>query len=125
MIGTSRKIRVHVHRHATDMRKSFDTLVALVREQLGADVLEGDLFLFVGADCKRSKVLFFDGTGLCLYAKRLSRGRFVAPWKWEKTEMTASELALFLEGGELIGRQVRSPAPLQRSELFLGEDAFS
>lgn len=121
MIGSSRKVRVHAHRGPVDMRKSFDTLAGVVRTQMGADVLDGDLFLFVGRDRRRAKVLFFDGTGLCLYSKRLSKGRFAAPWERDGT-MTSSELALFLEGGELLARRVE---PLTREDLFLSPSAFS
>lgn len=89
------------------MRKSFNTLAALVLE-MGQDVVAGDAFLFVGKGRRRAKVLWFDGTGLCLLAKRLERGRFAAVW--EQPELTSSELVLFLEGSEAIGRVVLSPS---------------
>lgn len=88
------------------MRKSFNTLSALVA-QLGHEVVAGDAFVFVGKGRRRAKVLWFDGTGLCLLAKRLEKGRF-AP-VWERAELTASELILFLEGSELVGRVPLSP----------------
>lgn len=122
MIGSTRRIRVHMHRAPCDMRKSFDTLAALVTSR-NLDVVSGDLFLFVGKDRKRAKVLLFDGTGLCIYAKRLSKGRFAAAW--EREEMTHSELALFLEGGELVGRMPVSPPAVTRADLFLTKSAFS
>jgi transposase len=126
MIGSTRRVRVFVNRAATDMRKAFDTLAAIVREQMKGDVLSGDLFLFVGKDRKRAKCLFFDGTGLCLFAKRLDKGRFAAPWEnGGREEMTATELALFLEGSALVGRQPLSPPALRREELFLPPTAFS
>lgn len=117
MIGSTRALRVLAFATAVDMRKSFDTLSALVIEALRRDVLSGDLFLFVGKDCKRAKVLFWDGTGLCLYSKRLEKGRFAAPWKRKTSDakepmrLTHSELALFLEGSELVGRVPLSPPP--------------
>jgi transposase len=88
------------------MRKSFNTLAALVVE-LGHDVLGGDAFVFVGRSQKRAKVLWFDGTGLCLLAKRLEKGR-LAPL-WERAELTTTELLLFLEGSALVGRMQLSP----------------
>lgn len=88
------------------MRKSFNTLSALV-SAMGHDVVAGDAFVFVAKGRRRAKVLWFDGTGLCLLAKRLERGRF-AP-VWERTELTSSELVLFLEGSELVGRLPLSP----------------
>jgi transposase len=107
VLGLSRKLRVFAYRSPTDMRKSFNTLAALVAE-LGQDVVAGDAFLFVGKGRRRAKVLWFDGTGLCLLAKRLERGRF-AP-VWEQPELTSSELVLFLEGSEAIGRVALSPS---------------
>ena len=106
------------------MRKSFDTLGAIVREPMKHDILEGALFVFVGRDRRRAKVLFWDGTGLCVLAKRLEKGRFAAPWERSKTgalEWTTSELALFLEGSELVGRVPLSPPawkPSERSVSF-------
>ena len=86
----------------------------------GHDVLGGDLFLFVGRDRKKAKVLFFDGTGLCLLHKRLSKGLFAALWRQTEglqLQLSRTELALFLEGSEAIGRIPLSPAPLERTEL--------
>ena len=57
------------------------------------------------------KVLVWDGTGLCIFQKRLERGRFASPWQedGEVVRMTPSELALFIEGCELVGRRALSP----------------
>jgi transposase len=101
------------------MRKSFDTLSVIVTNQLERDLLQGDLFLFVGKDRKRAKVLLWDGTGMCIYAKRLSKGRFTAPWLSESEgalRMTVSELTLFLEGCTLAGKVPLSPAPFTWNE---------
>lgn len=120
MIGAARGVSVYAYAEPCDMRKSFNTLGALVAEQLKHDLLEGDLFLFVSRDRKRSKVLYFDGTGVCLFAKRLDQGRFSAPWKRSKKqalEMTLSELSLFIEGSEAIGRVRLSPPLLRKRDL--------
>jgi transposase len=96
------------------MRKSFDSLALLVAEGLGRDVLSGDLFLFVSRNRRRAKVLYWDGTGLCVFAKRLERGRFAAPWErgtGQELRLTVSELTLLLEGSELVGQMPLSPAP--------------
>lgn len=74
---------------------------------MGHEVAAGDVFVFVGRGRRRAKVLWFDGTGLCLLAKRLEKGRFAA--LWEKRELTSSELVLFLEGSEAVGRIALSP----------------
>ncbi len=101
MLGLSRKVRVFAYRAPIDMRKSFNTLSALVLE-LGHELAAGDAFLFIGKRRRRAKVLWFDGTGLCLLAKRLEKGRF-APL-WERSELTSSELVLFLEGSDSVER---------------------
>lgn len=124
MIGLTRKVRVFINREVTDMRKSYDTLAGLVRQQLGADVLDGDLYLFVGKDRRRAKVLYFDGTGMCLFQKRLSSGRFPAPWEDTRAELTQSELALFLEGAKPVREVPRSPPSLTRTDMFVSPDAF-
>lgn len=106
MLGLSRRLRVFAYGVPTDMRKSFNTLSALVLS-MGHEVAAGDVFVFVGRGRRRAKVLWFDGTGLCLLAKRLEKGRFAA--LWEKRELTSSELVLFLEGSEAVGRIALSP----------------
>ena len=112
--------RVFAMGAAVDMRRGFEGLWALATQELGHDVLGGDLFLFVGRDRKKAKVLFFDGTGLCLLHKRLSKGMFAALWRQTEglqLQLSRTELALFLEGSEAIGRIPLSPAPLERTEL--------
>ena len=116
MIGLPRGLRVFMYSEPTDMRKSFNTLSALVEIEMKRDVLEGDLFLFVSRNRKRAKVLYFDGTGLCLLAKRLECGSFGAPWKQRRSELTLSELALFIEGSEAT-RHPLSPPLLRRADL--------
>lgn len=114
MIGLPRAVRIWVHREPVDMRKSFDTLAAVVRAVFEVDVLTGEVFVFVGRRRRSAKVLFWDGTGLCVLAKRLAQGRFAAPWQRRGTgalHWTMSELALFLEGSELVGRVTLSPPP--------------
>lgn len=104
-----------------DMRKGFDGLYALVKEELEEDPLSGDLFLFVSRNRIRAKVLVWDGTGLCVYAKRLERGRFARLWA-EPSEKTValshSELQLFLEGCKLVGSMPLSPPPLTRKNFL-------
>jgi transposase len=105
-------VRVFAYTLPTDMRKGFDGLYGMVQTHLGQDPLSGDLFLFVARNRKRAKVLMWDGTGLCLYAKRLEKGRFAKLWAGEDTtalELTSSELALFLEGSKLVGKVPVSP----------------
>lgn len=120
MIGVPRGVSVYAYAEPCDMRKSFDTLAAIVEQELRRDLLTGDLFLFVSRDRKRSKVLYFDGTGVCLFAKRLEKGRFSALWKTSRrhaVELTLSELALFIEGSEAVLRVPLSPPLLTKVDL--------
>ena len=120
MIGVTRALSVFAYTEAVDMRKSFNTLGALVSESLKREVLTGDLFLFVSGDRKRAKVLYFDGTGMCLFAKRLEKGKFAPVWNRKCAtglEMTPSELSLFIEGSESVGRLALSPPLLQERDL--------
>jgi len=119
VIAIPRAVRIWVHREPVDMRKSFDTLSALVREAFGVEVLAGGIFVFVGRRRRTAKVLYFDGTGVCVLAKRLAQGRFVAPWQrpgCDALVWTMSELSLFLEGSELVGRVALSPPPWSPTE---------
>ena len=114
MIGSTRQVAVWAYGAPADLRKGFDGLSGLVSQRLGQDPISGDCFLFVNATRKRAKVLLWDGTGLCIYAKRLERGRFACLWRDAAAavvQLTMSELQLFLEGSTLVGRVALSPAP--------------
>ncbi len=105
MMAMGRGVRVYAATKPTDMRKSFNTLSELVRSEMGRDPLSGELFLFTNARRTRAKVLFWDGTGLVLYMKRLERLRFAAPWTRASEGtivMSTAELQLFLEGSPLV-----------------------
>ena len=115
MLGTTRQVRVWACAEPTSMRKSFDGLHAAAKASLGRDPLDGDLFLFVARDRKQARVLYWDGTGLVVLCKRLEQGRFNAPWHGDQTTpwcLTATELALFLEGSRLPGPYAVSPPAL-------------
>jgi transposase len=104
----------------TDMRKGFDGLCALVTLGLHRNPLSGDVFLFVSRDRVRAKVLQWDGTGLCVYAKRLEKGRFARIWPEDPgapLTLTVSELELFLDGSTLVGRVVLSPPAITHFSL--------
>lgn len=114
MIGSTRSVSVFAYGQPVDMRRGYDGLSCLVTGSLSLNVLSGDLYLFVSRNRKRAKVLFWDGTGLCVYAKRLEKGRFTAVWsepEEAQLRLTMTELQLFLEGTELLGRLPLSPAP--------------
>jgi transposase len=111
MLSLPPSVRLFVARGVTDMRKSFDTLAAVVMEVVDEDPQSGHLFLFVNRRRDRLKVLWWDGSGYCLLAKRLEHGQFRvfdrAKGKAGAFELSASELALVLEGIDLRGARRR------------------
>ena len=111
MLSLPPSVRVFAARGATDMRKSFDTLAALVCDVVDEDPQSGHLFVFVNRRRNRLKILWWDRSGYCLLAKRLEHGQFriydQASDKEGGFEMTASDLSLLLEGIDLRGAQRR------------------
>ena len=91
--------RIWLAAGAPDMRRGFDGLAALVQQRLGADPFSGHLFIFRGRRGDRVKLLWWDGDGMCLLAKRLERGRFIWPATvGEAVTITAAQLGYLLEG---------------------------
>ena len=116
LIGSSRAVRVWAWPEPVDLRRGFDGLHALVRDCLRKDPLSGELFLFTNKRRTGCKVLLWDGTGLCLFVKRLEQGRFASLSRrapGEAVALTTSELALFIEGSLLVGKTALSPAALR------------
>ncbi len=114
------KASIFAYCEPTDMRKGYEGLSALVRDALGCDPLSGSLFLFTNRRRTHAKLLWFDGSGLCVLCKRLEKGRFVALWNYNETKsipLKRSELELFLEGSHLVGRFRVSPPTLCNSDL--------
>ena len=99
MIGIPGNVRVYLACGVTDMRKGFDGLAARVQTTLRLDPHGGALFVFRGRRGDLIKVLWWDGQGLCLFAKRLERGRFLWPQaKDGSVVLTAAQLSMLLEG---------------------------
>jgi transposase len=99
MIAPPSGMRVWLAAGVTDVRKGFDGLAALVQLHLGQDPFSGQLFAFRGRRGDLVKVLSWDGQGLCLYAKRMEKGRFVWPQaKDGAVSLTAAQLSMLLEG---------------------------
>lgn len=95
------QVRVHLYGQPVDARKSFDGLYALTRNALGQDPQSGHLFVFINRRATHIKVLYWDRTGFCIWAKRLEQGRFVSDWrKMRSHEMDWTSLKLLLEGIE-------------------------
>jgi len=100
--------RIFVYRGACDFRRSFDSLARMVTEELGEDPLGGDWYVFLSADRKKVKILFWDADGYALWYKRLETGRFVMP-AGEDASIDRTALVHLLEGvkAEIVSRQPR------------------
>jgi transposase len=95
------QIRVFLYGAPVDMRNSFDGLYALARHGLQQDPLNGQLFAFVNRRATQMRVLYWDRSGWCLWAKRLEAGRFIRAWdEVRHREMDWTALKLMLEGIE-------------------------
>ena len=115
MISSTRQVSVWACAEPVSMKKSFDGLYAVARQSLCREPLDGDMFLFVAKNRQQARVLLWDGTGLVVYAKRLEKGRFNAPWEGDRSKpwcLTTTELSLFLEGSRLVGHFEVSPPSL-------------
>lgn len=83
----------------TDMRKGMNGLAALVQTTLEADPFSGHLFVFRGRRGDLVKVLWWSGDGMCLFIKRLERGRFIWPQAISgSVALSAAQLSMLLEG---------------------------
>ena len=99
MITLPANPRIWIAAGVTDLRRGFTGLSALVQTALEQDPLSGHVFVFRGRRGDLIKVLWFDGDGLCLLAKRLERGRFVWPKADSGTvSLTRAQLWLLCEG---------------------------
>jgi len=99
MIPVPAGVRVWIATGATDMRRGMNGLALQVQQSLARDPHAGDLFAFRGRSGSLIKILWHDGLGLSLYAKRLERGRFIWPTATEgAVVITPAQLAYLLEG---------------------------
>ena len=104
MSGLGPATKVYVALGATDLRKGFDGLYGLARDALGLDPLSGHLVLFCNRACTRLKVLFWDGSGLWVCAKRLEKGRFSWPTELQAAAcvmLSPEQFALLIGGIDL------------------------
>jgi transposase len=116
VIGLSGTIRVLVATKPVDFRKGAEGLAALVREQMQADPFSGAVYVFRAKRADRVKLIYWDGTGVCLFAKRLEDGKF----RWPSVQdgvmrLSVAELSALLEGLDWnrvhAAREI--PAPMQ------------
>src|SRR3954470_20991617 len=104
MFGLGAATRIYLGVDAIDMRKGFNGLYGVVRDQFGHDPLSGHLFLFTNRSRTRIKALVWDGSGLWVCAKRLDKGRFAWPSvesEQAKVVLSPEELVLLVGGIDL------------------------
>ncbi len=108
MIGPTGTVRVMVATKPVDFRKGMEGLAALVREAMGSDPFCGTVYVFRAKRADRVKLIFWDGTGMVLVAKRLEDGKFRWPGVQDTIlRLSAAELQALLEG--LDWRRVHEP----------------
>lgn len=98
MLTLSAHQRYFVYKGYTDMRKSFDGLTGLVRNDLKRNPVSGDVFIFFNRPRTHVKILFWERDGFALYYKRLEQGTFEVPSTESEGEITAQTLSLILQG---------------------------
>jgi transposase len=106
-------VRVWLAVGRTDMRRGMNGLALQVQETLGRDPFAGDLFVFRGVRGDLIKILWHDGLGLSLYAKRLERGRFI----WPTVSKGGLAISVAQLGYMLEGIDWRNPVHTFRPEL--------
>lgn len=108
MLSLPPQVRVFLCTRPTDMRKSFDGLCGLVEQVFGADLLSGDLFVFLNRRRDRVKILAWDRDGLMIWYKRLEAGSFQLPQRSAAgIELDAAELSMLLAGVDLASARRR------------------
>ena len=99
-----RGLKVHLAVGYTDMRKGMDGLAMLVQAVLHQDPFSGHLFVFRGRNASLIKIVYWDGTGLCLFTKRLEQGVFLWPPNVDPGEtlaLSSEQLSMLIDGGRL------------------------
>jgi transposase len=117
VFGIGRATRIYLAPGATDMRKGFEGLYGLVRDRLQCEPLSGHVFLFCNARHNRLKLIYWDGSGLWVCAKRLQKGCFGWPEARPgevKVTLTPEELAMLIGGMDL---QQAKPRRWYRQEI--------
>lgn len=122
MLSVSLAYRYYLYRGQADMRKSFDGLSGMVRNEFQKDPLSGEVFIFINKRCNQVKLLLWEGDGFSLYYKRLEKGTYEVPLLHDPTqcvELRSDELMLILQGISL--KSVRRRKRFHRQEKKLSE----
>jgi len=118
MLNFASQLKIFAYTRATDMRKGFAGLSAIVREEFEADPTDGSLFVFVNRRRDRMKLLHFDGGGFWLYYRLLEAGTFemfTAKDQSCQLQIDATQLTMLLSGVSLVGSQTRRKRYEQKS----------
>jgi transposase len=118
MFFPEQRVRVFLYGQPVDMRRSYDGLYALARHGMRQDPLAGHLFAFINRRATQIKILYFDRSGWCVWAKRLEQGRFLSDWRYvTHREMDWTGLKLLLEGVEVrrMRKRYRYPGNAQET----------
>ena len=108
MLAITGGVRIYLWKGVTDMRKSYDTLAALVMNHMKADPYDGSLYVFCNRQRNRMKILYWDRDGYAMWCKRLEKGTFPFPrGSGEKMTVDSGALALILEGAFPANRTIR------------------
>ena len=111
MMGFPAHTQIWIAAGVTDLRRGFTGLSGMVQTKLDQDPFSGQVFVFRGRRGHLIRVLWWDGDGLCLFAKRLERGRFVWPQATSGTvSLSRAQLSMLLEGIDW-RRPVRTAVP--------------
>lgn len=109
MLSLPASTTIFLCRAPVDFRKAHDGLVAIIRDELGADIFAGGLFVFLNKRRDRIKLIEWDRNGLWLHYKRLEKGtfRWAAPGSSSKVSMSRAELSMLIEGIDLKAGRMR------------------
>ena len=131
MLSIPSQLRIFLARDPVDMRKSFHGLVSLTESVLKQDPLSGHLFAFINRRRDRIKLLYWGGTGFCIWYQQLEQGSYQLPDRAtaderEGIELTASQLSLILDGIDLLSvrRRARYQHKVDRQEANQPEPAW-
>jgi len=126
MIGLPAGTRIWIVAGVTDMRRGFVGLSGMVQTTLQENPFSGQVYIFRGRRGDLIKVLWFDGDGLCLFAKKLERGRFIWPQAMNGTvSLTPAQLSMLLEGIDW-RRPVRTQTPrCERADKELMQNSLA
>ncbi len=120
----SDRYRYFLYRGDCDMRKGYDSLSGLVRNEWKKDPLSGDVFIFLSRQRNKIKLLHWQKDGFVIYSKRLEKGTFELP-KENNIEISAQQLQFILEGIDLSSIKKRVRYEHRFVSNFIGENAVS